>query len=92
MAHDWGRIRGVVVVALFVAVMGDLKFVSWRVAYAVVVAVGGMNCGSASTRLLYPGVIRGHPSVGNGGPCIVEIDRIVMRDIQYQLEVNRCRN
>ncbi|KAH3754036.1 hypothetical protein DPMN_188694 [Dreissena polymorpha] len=26
------------------------------------------------------------------GPCIVEIDRIVIRDIQYQLEVNRCRN
>ncbi|KAH3689611.1 hypothetical protein DPMN_190861 [Dreissena polymorpha] len=43
------------------------------------------NCGSASTELLYPGVIRGHPNV-------VEIDRIVIRDIQYQLEVNRCRN
>ncbi|KAH3888972.1 hypothetical protein DPMN_013017 [Dreissena polymorpha] len=26
------------------------------------------------------------------GPCIVEIDRIVIRDVQYQLEVNRCRN
>ncbi|KAH3739328.1 hypothetical protein DPMN_045980 [Dreissena polymorpha] len=26
------------------------------------------------------------------GPCIVEIDRIVIREIQYQLEVNRCRN
>ncbi|KAH3750621.1 hypothetical protein DPMN_185149 [Dreissena polymorpha] len=25
-------------------------------------------------------------------PCIVEIDRIVIRDIQYNLEVNRCRN
>ncbi|KAH3753949.1 hypothetical protein DPMN_188603 [Dreissena polymorpha] len=26
------------------------------------------------------------------GPCIVEIDRIVKREVQYQLEVNRCRN
>ncbi|KAH3888837.1 hypothetical protein DPMN_012878 [Dreissena polymorpha] len=26
------------------------------------------------------------------GPCIVEIDRIVIRKVQYQLEVNRCRN
>ncbi|KAH3770739.1 hypothetical protein DPMN_172032 [Dreissena polymorpha] len=26
------------------------------------------------------------------GPCIVEIDRIVIRDVQYQYEVNRCRN
>ncbi|KAH3835518.1 hypothetical protein DPMN_108871 [Dreissena polymorpha] len=26
------------------------------------------------------------------GPCIVEIDRIVIRDVQYQLQVNRCRN
>ncbi|KAH3851705.1 hypothetical protein DPMN_094189, partial [Dreissena polymorpha] len=26
------------------------------------------------------------------GPCITEIDRIVIRDVQYQLEVNRCRN
>ncbi|KAH3871073.1 hypothetical protein DPMN_034267 [Dreissena polymorpha] len=26
------------------------------------------------------------------GPCIVEIYRIVIRDVQYQLEVNRCRN
>ncbi|KAH3801279.1 hypothetical protein DPMN_154927 [Dreissena polymorpha] len=26
------------------------------------------------------------------GPCIVEIDRIVIREVQYQLEVNRCRN
>ncbi|KAH3705422.1 hypothetical protein DPMN_080493 [Dreissena polymorpha] len=26
------------------------------------------------------------------GPCIVEIDRIVIRDVQYQFEVNRCRN
>ncbi|KAH3831618.1 hypothetical protein DPMN_104890 [Dreissena polymorpha] len=25
------------------------------------------------------------------GPCIVEIDRIVIRDVQYQLEVNRCK-
>ncbi|KAH3709104.1 hypothetical protein DPMN_068565 [Dreissena polymorpha] len=26
------------------------------------------------------------------GPCIVEIDRIAIREIQYQFEVNRCRN
>ncbi|KAH3704164.1 hypothetical protein DPMN_079220 [Dreissena polymorpha] len=26
------------------------------------------------------------------GPCIVEIYRIVIREVQYQLEVNRCRN
>ncbi|KAH3867790.1 hypothetical protein DPMN_030927 [Dreissena polymorpha] len=26
------------------------------------------------------------------GPFIVEIDRIVIKDVQYQFEVNRCRN
>ena len=26
------------------------------------------------------------------GPGTVEIDRIVIRDVQYQFEVNRCRN
>ncbi|KAH3848545.1 hypothetical protein DPMN_090912 [Dreissena polymorpha] len=26
------------------------------------------------------------------GPCIVEIDHIVLREVQYQFEVNRCRN
>ncbi|KAH3798326.1 hypothetical protein DPMN_151924 [Dreissena polymorpha] len=26
------------------------------------------------------------------GQCIVEINRIVIREVQYQLEVNRCRN
>ncbi|KAH3785788.1 hypothetical protein DPMN_163882 [Dreissena polymorpha] len=26
------------------------------------------------------------------GPCIDEIDCIVIRDVQYQFEVNRCRN
>ncbi|KAH3895469.1 hypothetical protein DPMN_019634 [Dreissena polymorpha] len=26
------------------------------------------------------------------GPCIVEIGRIVIREVQYQLEVNQCRN
>ncbi|KAH3853655.1 hypothetical protein DPMN_096187 [Dreissena polymorpha] len=26
------------------------------------------------------------------GPCIVEIDRIVIRYVQYQFEVSRCRN
>ncbi|KAH3691612.1 hypothetical protein DPMN_162445 [Dreissena polymorpha] len=26
------------------------------------------------------------------GPCIVEIDRIIIRYVQYQFEVNRCRN
>ncbi|KAH3754191.1 hypothetical protein DPMN_188854 [Dreissena polymorpha] len=41
----------------------------------------------------------GRPRVGNGalhrlvmGPCIAEIDRIVIREVQYQFEVNRCRN
>ncbi|KAH3794645.1 hypothetical protein DPMN_148182 [Dreissena polymorpha] len=31
------------------------------------------------------------PTLGNG-PCIVEIDRIVIREVQYQLDVNWCRN
>ncbi|KAH3834963.1 hypothetical protein DPMN_108296, partial [Dreissena polymorpha] len=26
------------------------------------------------------------------GPCVVEINRIVIREVQYQFEVNRCRN
>ncbi|KAH3698208.1 hypothetical protein DPMN_085727 [Dreissena polymorpha] len=26
------------------------------------------------------------------GPCIAEIDRIVIREVKYQFEVNRCRN
>ncbi|KAH3850728.1 hypothetical protein DPMN_093201 [Dreissena polymorpha] len=26
------------------------------------------------------------------GPCIAEIDLIVIRGVQYQYEVNRCRN
>ncbi|KAH3822804.1 hypothetical protein DPMN_124595 [Dreissena polymorpha] len=26
------------------------------------------------------------------GPCIVEIDRIVIRDVQYKFEVIQCRN
>ncbi|KAH3739712.1 hypothetical protein DPMN_046397 [Dreissena polymorpha] len=26
------------------------------------------------------------------GSCIVEIDRIVIKDVPYQLEVNRCRH
>ncbi|KAH3889678.1 hypothetical protein DPMN_013739 [Dreissena polymorpha] len=26
------------------------------------------------------------------GPCIAEIDRIVIREVQYQFEVNWCRN
>ncbi|KAH3834717.1 hypothetical protein DPMN_108052 [Dreissena polymorpha] len=41
----------------------------------------------------------GGPRVGNGapqglvmGPYIVEIDRIVIRDVQYQFEVNQSRN
>ncbi|KAH3790567.1 hypothetical protein DPMN_168771 [Dreissena polymorpha] len=25
-------------------------------------------------------------------PCIIEIDRIVIRDVELQFEVNRCRN
>ncbi|KAH3887542.1 hypothetical protein DPMN_011559 [Dreissena polymorpha] len=36
------------------------------------------------TRILMPHLVM--------GPCIVEIDRIVIREVQYQLEVNRCRN
>ncbi|KAH3716575.1 hypothetical protein DPMN_059299 [Dreissena polymorpha] len=35
---------------------------------------------------------QGRPRVGNRGPCIVEINRIVIRKVQYQLEVNWCRN
>ncbi|KAH3833977.1 hypothetical protein DPMN_107295 [Dreissena polymorpha] len=40
----------------------------------------------------------GHGLCGRGapglvmGPCIAEIDRIVIREVQYQFEVNRCRN
>ncbi|KAH3713543.1 hypothetical protein DPMN_073335 [Dreissena polymorpha] len=34
---------------------------------------------------------RGRPRFGNS-PYIVEIDRIVIKDVQYQFEVNRCRN
>ena len=26
------------------------------------------------------------------GPCIAEIDRIVIREVHHQLEVNWCRN
>ncbi|KAH3894869.1 hypothetical protein DPMN_019028 [Dreissena polymorpha] len=26
------------------------------------------------------------------GPCIVKIDRIIIRYVQYQFEVDRCRN
>ena len=26
------------------------------------------------------------------GPCVVEIYRIVIRKVQYQFELNRCRN
>ncbi|KAH3802705.1 hypothetical protein DPMN_156385 [Dreissena polymorpha] len=33
---------------------------------------------------------QGRPRVGNG-PCIVEIDHIVIREVQYQLEVNRLK-
>ncbi|KAH3723962.1 hypothetical protein DPMN_049760 [Dreissena polymorpha] len=36
-------------------------------------------------------VIQGAPGLVMG-PCIVEIDRIVIREVQYQFEVNRCRN
>ncbi|KAH3837817.1 hypothetical protein DPMN_111218 [Dreissena polymorpha] len=34
---------------------------------------------------------RGFPGLVMG-PCIAEIDRIVIREVQYQFEVNRCRN
>ncbi|KAH3860535.1 hypothetical protein DPMN_023436 [Dreissena polymorpha] len=44
------------------------------------------------TRISTPHVLpRGSPGLVMG-PCIVEIDRIVIRIVQYQLEVNRCRN
>ena len=33
----------------------------------------------------------GAPGLGMG-PCMVEIDRIVIREVQYQFEVNQCRN
>ncbi|KAH3716925.1 hypothetical protein DPMN_059659 [Dreissena polymorpha] len=36
-------------------------------------------------------VLRGAPGLVMG-PCIVEIDHIVIRDDKYQFEVNRCRN
>ena len=38
-----------------------------------------------------PRVVGGAPGLVMG-PCIVEIDRIVIREVQYQFEVNRCRN
>ncbi|KAH3731075.1 hypothetical protein DPMN_057080 [Dreissena polymorpha] len=34
---------------------------------------------------------RQRPTVGNG-LCIVEIERIVLREVRYQLDVNRCTN
>ncbi|KAH3894393.1 hypothetical protein DPMN_018550 [Dreissena polymorpha] len=34
----------------------------------------------------------GRPRVVNGAMQLVEIDRIVNREVQYQFEVNRCRN
>ncbi|KAH3801580.1 hypothetical protein DPMN_155235 [Dreissena polymorpha] len=34
---------------------------------------------------------RQRPTVGNG-LCIFEIERIVLREVRYQLDVNRCRN
>ncbi|KAH3874915.1 hypothetical protein DPMN_038172 [Dreissena polymorpha] len=37
-------------------------------------------------------MVRQRPTLLVMGPCIVEIDRIVIREVQYQLEVNRCRN
>ncbi|KAH3837214.1 hypothetical protein DPMN_110594 [Dreissena polymorpha] len=44
------------------------------------------------TRIPTPHVLpMGAPGLVNG-PCIVEIDRIFIRDVQYQFEVNRCRN
>ncbi|KAH3882209.1 hypothetical protein DPMN_006142 [Dreissena polymorpha] len=35
---------------------------------------------------------QGAPGLLVMGPCIVEIGRIVNREVQYQLEVNQCRN
>ncbi|KAH3893553.1 hypothetical protein DPMN_017701 [Dreissena polymorpha] len=36
--------------------------------------------------------LRGRPRVDNGAICIVEIHSIVIRYVQYQFEVRRCRN
>ncbi|KAH3750140.1 hypothetical protein DPMN_184657 [Dreissena polymorpha] len=41
--------------------------------------------------LAWPICGRGAPGLVKG-PCIVEIDRIVIRKAQYQFEVNQCRN
>ncbi|KAH3705391.1 hypothetical protein DPMN_080462 [Dreissena polymorpha] len=44
------------------------------------------------TRILTSHVLhRGAPGLVIG-PCIVKVDHIVIREVQYQLEVNRCRN
>ncbi|KAH3841680.1 hypothetical protein DPMN_115153 [Dreissena polymorpha] len=44
------------------------------------------------TRIPTPHVLpRGTPGLVMG-QCVVEIYRIVIREVQYQLEVNRCRN
>ncbi|KAH3877313.1 hypothetical protein DPMN_001176 [Dreissena polymorpha] len=46
-----------------------------------------------TSRAFYAGfILRGLPRVGNGSMQLVEIDRIVIRDVQYQFEVNLCRN
>ncbi|KAH3826672.1 hypothetical protein DPMN_128581 [Dreissena polymorpha] len=43
------------------------------------------------TRISTPHVLpRGAPGLVMG-PCIVEIDSIVIREVQYQLEVNQCK-
>ncbi|KAH3847679.1 hypothetical protein DPMN_090010 [Dreissena polymorpha] len=50
--------------------------------------VGRLRVGNGAMHNVCP---RGAPGLLMG-PCIVEIDRIVIREFHYQFEVNRCRN
>ena len=51
-----------------------------------------------SRRVIVKAILGGCDLCGQGapglviGPCIVEIDCIVIREVQYQFEVYRCRN
>ncbi|KAH3719108.1 hypothetical protein DPMN_061939 [Dreissena polymorpha] len=61
-------------------VMGPCIIEIYQVQYQLEAIFGGWGlCGRGA-----PGLVM--------GPCIVEIDRIVIREVQYQYEVNRCRN
>ncbi|KAH3784811.1 hypothetical protein DPMN_162882 [Dreissena polymorpha] len=52
----------------------------------------GMITEAASSKMGWRGLCgRGSPGLVMG-PCIVEIDRIAISEVQYQLKVNRCRN